>query len=108
MKKQIKSALTKLKEYGWELCCALPKVDVDDYYELDFKRTYHSMVFFVILNGITLSFANMEAVERDCGDLAYVQLSPDELTLFLDICNAAKGLSDEDMFHIILEGARSL
>ena len=87
MEEQIKSELMKLKEYGWEYLCALSKEDFDDYYEIDFEKADRSRVSFVIFNGINLSFANMEAVERDYGDLAYVQLAPDELILFLNICN---------------------
>lgn len=105
MKEQIKGALMKLKEYGWELLCALP---FDGCYEIDFEKADHSKVSFVIYNGITLRFANMEAIERGCAYLAFVQLAPNELILFLDICNAVKGLSDEDMYNAIIEGIRGV
>lgn len=104
----IKYTLMKLKEYGWALECALPKGDFDDEYEIEFEKSDRSNVSFVIFDGITLRFANMKAVERDYGDLAFVQLSPDELILFHDICYAVKDLSDEDAYNAIMEGVRSL
>ena len=108
MKEKIKSALIKLKEYGWELECALPKGDFDDEYEIEFEKSDRSNVSFVIFDGITLRFANMEAVERDYGDLAFVCLTLDELNLFMNICNVVKELSDEDTYNAIMEGVRSL
>ena len=112
MKEQIKGALMKLKEYGWKLVCIFPKGDFDDdhydEYEICFRRSDRNSVSLVILNGITLRFANMESIEIDYDNLAYVQFAPDELILFLDICNAVKGLSDEDMYNAIIEGIRGV
>lgn len=117
MKDQIKEALMKytlmkLKEYGWKLVGVFPKGDFDhdhyDDYEICFKSSDRDIVSLVILNGIALRFSSIEAVERDYGDLAFVQLTPDELILFLDICHAVKELSDEDAFNAIIEGLRGV